>query len=164
MTNDELRVVLNFVIPSSFDIRTSAFTANGPASSSWSRGIWHYADLPPCGSALARSFRDHTPRGRQLSSGYLSETETAARRDRKESARRARNRAGRWDTRAWRWLPQYRDLPPATCKREFLLLARCRALPGACKPKRRFLPRQFAGARHATGFHNHTGAKRRHRR
>src|SRR5947208_15010854 len=160
MTNDESRVVLNFVIPSSFDIRASASTTDGRASFSLSRDIWHYADSLRCGSALARSFRGRIPRGQQLSSGCLSETGTAARRGRAESARRVRNRRDHSDITALRWPLRYRVLLPAICRREFLPLAQCRVLPGACKPKRHCLPRQFAEARHAIDSHSRTVAKR----
>src|SRR6266403_922265 len=162
MTNDESRVILNFVILLSFDIRFSSFTACDPASSFSSRDISRYADWPPRGSALARSFRDRSPPSRQLSSGCSSGTGTVARRGRTESARLNRNRADRSDNRAWRWPPRYRVLPLATCMREFLRRDRCRVLPGACKPERRFLPPGFAGALHAIDFHSRNGAKQTH--
>src|SRR4029077_15156756 len=137
-----------------------SFTASVPASSFSFRDTFRYAGWPQYGSELARSFRDRTPPGRQLSSDYLSGSETAARRDRKGSVRLVRNRAGRSEIRVWRSLPRFGGLVPVICMRGFLPRALSRVLPGACKPTRRCPPPGFAGVLRAIGFHSRTGVKR----
>src|SRR4029453_7714609 len=159
MTNDA-RLPLDFgilVIPSSFAIRASSFTANVPASSFWSRDISRCADWLRHVLAPAPPSPGHSLRVRRPSWGCLSGSGTDALRDRKGSARLAHNLANRWDTRASRLPRPCRVLPPAICKREFLPRARCRVPPGACKPGYRYLPPEFAEARRAIDCRSRTG-------
>src|SRR6266542_980554 len=154
MTNDDSGVILNFVILSSFDIRASPFTADAPASFFLSRDILRCADWLRCVSAPAPPFPGRNLRVRLPSSDCWSENGTDAPRDRKGFARRGRNLADRWGTRAWHLLPPCRVLPPAICMREFLPRAQYRVLPGAYKPGRHSLPPEFAEAPRAIDFHN----------
>src|SRR6266436_1915131 len=84
--------------------------------------------------------------------------------DRKESVRRARNRAGQLRIRVSRWPLRCRVLPLATCKRGFLPPTRYRGPPVAYKPERLGLPPRFAVARRAIDFRNRTGVTRKRRR
>src|SRR6266511_236566 len=134
----------------------TAITADAPASFFLSRDILRCADWLRCVSAPAPPFPGRNLRVRLPSSDCWSENGTDAPRDRKGFARRGRNLADRWGTRAWHLLPPCRVLPPAICMREFLPRAQYRVLPGAYRPARRSLPPEFAEALRAIDFRNRT--------
>src|ERR1700736_621584 len=143
---------------------TSKTTAYGQALVSWSRDISRCAGLLPREWVPARPFPSRNLPARPLSSDCSLGSETAARRDRKEFARRDRNRADRSGNRAWHLLPRYQGLPPAICKREFLPPDQCRVLPVACKQARRRLLRRFVARPHVIDSRNRIGASRTRRR
>src|SRR4029077_6808361 len=153
----------------SFVIRHSGFIirecsrVSARASSFLFRDIFRCADWLQLGSAPARSFPNRSPPGPQLSWDYWGGTGTAARQDRKESERQARNRAGQLRIRVSRWPLRCRVLPPAICKRGFLPPTRYHGPPVAYKSERPVLPPRFAAAPRAIDFRNRTGVTRKRR-
>src|SRR5438445_13054724 len=137
--------------------RQSNSKASARALLSWSRDISRCADSRPCELAPARPSRDHNLLARPLFWDCWSGIGIGAPRDRTKFAHPIRNLVSLVANRAWRWLRPCRALPPAICKREFLLRDQSPVLPVACKQARHCLPRRFAAAPRAIDFHNRPG-------